>query len=74
MNTSTNIQTLLSISENAHNNLIIDSGVAYLENQRSWTARGREKLMQSRLFWHWWWRNWVCVDEAIMNNPLALHT
>lgn len=71
MQISTNIQKIVGITENAHNNLIIDSGVAYLETQRAWTPRGREKLMQSRLFWHWWWKNWLAVDEAMLGNRLA---
>ncbi|MDP1708266.1 MAG: hypothetical protein Q8L89_04285 [Gammaproteobacteria bacterium] len=61
------------LSENDHNDLIIDAGVDYAGRQGSFTERGRQKLLQSRMFWQWWWRNWLAVDRAILANVETLH-
>ncbi len=69
--TTTTLRTLLGIDESDHNNLIIDAGVDYIGRQCAWSLSGREKLLKSRAFWHWWWRNWLSVDAALEAGELT---
>ena len=71
MNTTTPISQLLGIEDHERFDIIMTAGEEYISMQRAWTQRGREKLLQSRTFWSWWWRNWLACDDAMMANPLA---
>lgn len=61
----------LGITENAHNDIIIDAGFEYLSHQPGYTMRGRKAWTRSSYFWSWWWRNWLAVDEALLKDPVA---
>jgi hypothetical protein len=61
------IQKLLDLSEDDHNNMIIDRAHDYTAHnfRTNWT--------KSESFWHWWFKQWAMTNWTIMQDPFFKH-
>lgn len=73
-NIENKILDLLQQTEDWYNELVIDTGMAYINEQVGEYPEVKKQIIKSRIFWNWWRSHWQDRDEQFLEECETWHT
>lgn len=72
--TEQRILQLLKWTEDEYNDLVLETGIAYLKGMAPEYPQVVKQIASSRIFWNWWREHWQKRDEQFLEECETWHT
>jgi hypothetical protein len=73
-NIESKVRDLLQWSEDQYNELVLETGIQYLEAMAPEYKQVTRQISKSEIFWNWWRSHWQRRDEQFLEECETWHT